>query len=123
MFSIEEINTMLDEIAEELPDGIFRELNGGVSLLADEKRSNHDPEGCLYTLGEYRRDQMGRYINIYYGSLMKVYGNSSYKKMRKHLKDVLVHELTHHMESLAGDRSLEIKDAENLFDYFNRKNG
>jgi len=123
MFSIEEINNMLDEIAAELPDGVFRDLNGGVSLLAETKKSKNDPDGNLYTLGEYRRDQMGRYINIYYGSLMKVYGNSSHKKIRKHLRDVLVHELTHHLESLAGDRSLEIKDEMNLFDYFNRKNG
>jgi len=66
---------------------------------------------------------MGRYINIYYGSLIKVYGNCLHKKMRKHLRDILVHELTHHLESLAGDRSLEVKDEMNLFDYFSRKNG
>jgi len=123
MFSIEEINNMLDEIAAELPEGVFRDLNGGVSLLDETKKSKNDPDGNLYTLGEYRRDQMGRYINIYFGSLMKVYGSSSHKKIRKHLRGVLVHELTHHLESLAGDRSLEIKDEMNLFDYFSRKNG
>jgi len=121
MYTIDDINNMLDEIAAELPEGIFRDLNGGVSLLDETKKSSSDSDGRLYTLGEYRRDQMGRYINLYYGSLMKVYGNVSYKKMRKHLKDVLVHELTHHLESLAGDRSLEIKDEMNLIDYFNRK--
>ncbi|MCL2820049.1 MAG: metallopeptidase family protein [Oscillospiraceae bacterium] len=121
MFTIEEINDMLDEIAAELPEGVFRDLNGGVCLLMETKRSSKDPDGGLYTLGEYRRDQMGRYINIYYGSLIKVYGNTSNKKMHKHLKDVLVHELTHHLESLAGDRSLEIKDEINLVDYFSRK--
>ena len=123
MFTIEEINEMLDEIAAELPEGIFRELNGGVSLMDETKRSNKDPEGGLFTLGEYRRDQMGRYIVIYYGSLMAVYGNSSHKKMRKHLRDVLTHELTHHLESLAGDRSLEKEDEKDLFDYFSRKRG
>ena len=121
LFTIEEINEMLDEIAAELPEGVFRELNGGVSLLAETKRSNKDPAGGLYTLGEYRRDQMGRYIVIYYGSLNAVYGSSSYAKMRKHLRDVLTHELTHHIESLAGDRSLEIEDEMDLFDYFDRK--
>ena len=121
MFTIEEINCMLDEIAAELPEGIFRELNGGVSLLPDVKKSDKDSKGGLYTLGEYRRDQMGRYIFIYYGSLMAVYGNSSHEKMRKQLKDILAHELTHHIESLAGDRSLEIKDEMKLFDYFSHK--
>ena len=123
MFSIEEVNNMLDEIAAELPEGVFRDLNGGISLLDDTKKSVKDPEGGLYTLGEYRRDQMGRYIVIYYGSLMKVYSNSTYKKMRKHLRDVLTHELTHHLESLAGDRTLEIKDAKKMSEYFSRKNG
>ena len=123
MFTIEEINEMLDEIAAELPEGVFRELNGGVSLLDETKRSYKDPAGGLYTLGEYRRDQMGRYIVIYYGSLIAVYGNSPHKKMRKHLRDVLTHELTHHIESLAGDRSLEIEDEKDLFDYFERKSG
>ena len=121
MFTIEEINEMLDEIATELPNEVFRDLNGGVSLLDEIKKSNKDPDGRLYTLGEYRRDQMGRYIVIYYGSLNAIYGNSSRKKMRKHLRDVLTHELTHHLESLAGDRSLEIKDEINLDDYFNNK--
>jgi len=121
LFTIEEINEMLDEIAAELPVGVFRELNGGVSLLDERKRSKKDPAGGLYTLGEYRRDQMGRYIVIYYGSLVAVYGNCSHKKMRKHLRDVLTHELTHHIESLAGDRSLEIEDEKDMFDYFSRK--
>ena len=121
MFTIEEINIMLDEIAAELPDGVFRELNGGVSLLDETKRSVKDPDGRLFTLGEYRRDQMGRYIVIYYGSLIAVYGYSSQEKMRKHLRDVLTHELTHHLESLAGDKSLEIKDAKDIHDYFSRK--
>ena len=123
MFTIDEVNEMLDEIASELPEEIFRDLNGGVSLLAESKKSEKDPSGGLYTLGEYRRDQMGRYIVIYYGSLTAVYGSSSYNKMRKHLRDVLTHELTHHLESLAGERDLEIEDEMDLYDYFTRKNG
>jgi len=121
LFTIEEINDMLDEVAAELPDGIFRELNGGVSLLPETKKSDKDPEGGLYTLGEYRRDQMGRYIVIYYGSLCAVHGRSSGEKMREHIKGVLSHELIHHLESLAGERDLEIEDEMDLLDYFSRK--
>jgi len=121
LYTIEEVNEMLDEIAAELPEEIFRDLNGGISLLAETKKSTKDPEGGLYTLGEYRRDQMGRYIVIYYGSLCAVHGRSSEEKMRKHLRDVLTHELTHHLESLAGDRSLEIEDAKKIHNYFSRK--
>lgn len=110
MFTIDEINELLDEVAMELPDGIFDELNGGVSLLPETKLSDSDPDGGLYTLGEYRRDQMGRYIVIYYGSLRVVHGACSRKEMRKVLKKLLAHELTHHLESLAGARDLEIED-------------
>lgn len=121
MFSIDDINDMLDDIATELPDEVFRELNGGVSLLPDVRRSNADPGGRLYTLGEYRRDQMGRYIVIYYGSIMRVHGHASDEEMREHLRDVLFHELTHHIESMAGERDLEIEDERFMDDYFRNK--
>ena len=101
---------MLDEIASELPEEVFRELNGGVSILPDTKLSTADPGGNLYTLGEYRRDQMGRYIVIYYGSIRAVHGGNTRDEMRVNLRKLLTHELTHHLESLAGDRDLEIED-------------
>jgi predicted Zn-dependent protease with MMP-like domain len=120
LITIEEVNTMLDEIAEELPEEIFRNLNGGISLSELAKKSKGDPDGRLYTLGEYRRDQMGRYIIIYYGSLCAVYGKATHKTMRKHLRNVLTHELTHHLESLAGERALEIKDEMDMHNYLNK---
>ena len=120
LFSIEEINEMLDYIAAELPEEIFRELNGGVSLLPETKKSSADPSGGLYTLGEYRRDQMGRYIVLYYGSICAVHGRDTPKQMRENLKRVLTHELTHHIESLAGERDLEIQDKIDLDKYLQR---
>jgi len=112
---------MLDDIAAELPDEVFRELNGGVSILPDTQLSDADPDGGLYTLGEYRRDQMGRYIVIYYGSICAVHGSCSKTQMRKHLRDLLTHELTHHIESLAGERDLEIEDEHELENYLQDK--
>ena len=121
MFSIDEITEMLDEIALELPKEIFRELNGGVSVLHETKQNYADPKGGLYVLGEYHRDQMGRYITIYYGSICVVYGRDTPEQMRANLKKILTHELTHHMESLAGERDLEIKDEIELDEYLSRK--
>ena len=121
MISIDEMSLLLDEIAEELPQEVFRELNGGVSLLQETKHSVSDPDGGLYTLGEYRRDQMGRYIVLYYGSICAVHGYKTREELRSSLKKLLTHELTHHMESLAGARDLEIKDKRYLEDYFQRK--
>jgi len=111
---------MLDDIAAELPEGVFRNLNGGVSLLPDTKRSSADPAGGLYTLGEYRRDQMGRYIVIYYGSICAVHGGDTPDEMRDNLRRILTHELTHHIESLAGERDLEIEDKIELEKYLRR---
>jgi len=121
LFTIEEINEMLDEVAAELPEGVFRNLNGGVSLLPQTKLSDSDPDGGLYTLGEYRRDQLGRYIVIYYGSVRAVHGWQTREQMRESLKKLLAHELTHHLESLAGERDLEVEDEMELDDYLRGK--
>ena len=114
MYSIDVVNDMLDDVASELPDDLFRDLNGGVCLLAEAKRSDADPDGRLFTLGEYRRDQMGRYIVIYYGSICAVHGDNTYEELKNNLRKLLRHELTHHLESLSGERSLEVKDAVEL---------
>ena len=120
MLSIEDVNNLLDDIAAELPDEVFNGLNGGVSLVQDIKRSSASDDGMLYTLGEYRRDQMGRYIVLYYGSIRAVHGRETREQLRESLKKLLTHELTHHLESLAGERGLEIKDAAALENYRQR---
>jgi len=121
LFSIEEISDMLDEAAAQLPSEVFDKLNGGVSLLPNTVQNNNDPDGGLYTLGEYRYDQMGRYIYIYYGSICAVYPYITADHMRQRLKDLLAHELTHHLESLAGERDLEIQDAIEMDKYLRDK--
>ena len=117
MFSIDDVNAILDEIAEGLPVEVFKGLNGGVSLLPDIKRSSECTDGALYTLGEYRHDQMGRYINLYYGSIRAVHGHDTRDELRENLKKLLIHELTHHIESLAGERELEIEDKRKLEEF------
>ena len=64
---------------------------------------------------------MGRYIILYYGSLMRSYGHLSDEKLMKKVKEVLYHELIHHLESMAGDRSLERSDAEFLDNYLRKR--
>ena len=117
MLSIDAVNEILDDIADELPDELFRELNGGVSLLPEAKLSADAPDVGLYTLGEYRRDQMGRYIVLYFGSIRAVHGDDTREELRVNLKKLLAHELTHHIESLAGERGLEIEDKRMLDEY------
>lgn len=121
MFTFEDIGQMLDEICEEIPQPFFEKLNGGVNLLPDVKMHALAVSDDLYIMGDYNRDSLGKYINIYYGSIMKNYPDCSPEQMRRHLKKLLQHEFTHHIESLAGERSLEIKDEEQLDAYMRKK--
>ena len=72
----------------------------------------------LYILGTYHRGgNLGRYISIYYGSFEKIYGYLSKEQLSERLTHTLKHEFLHHLESLAGEKGLEIKDAEFLTNY------
>ena len=121
---------MLDDIAKDMPGDFYKELNGGIFLSPDTKLhpenqgDTAEPEN-LYILGEYHNDRtgyggLGRYIAIYYGSFAALYGNVSQARQKKELRRVLIHEFTHHMESLAGEYELEIKDAVQIEKYKRR---
>ncbi len=117
MISLDEMEALLDEIATGFPQEIFKELNGGIILLPEEKRNSCGSN--LYILGEYHSGgNMGRFIVIYYGSFMRLYGNYPKVALRNELEHTLKHEFTHHLESLAGQRDLEVKDAQFLAEYF-----
>lgn len=122
ILSFDQVGDLLDQMAEELPQALFEQLNGGVSLLPDEVR---DPEleDEVYILGEFCEDQMGRYIQLYYGSFAALAGeeNWSHADWERELRETLRHELTHHIEGLAGDKSLDKKDAEQLRGWRHRK--
>ena len=132
MITFDEVGIMLDDIAEEIPKDFYRELNGGVFLMPDVKmhpQSRGDGSQIrldnLYIMGEYHNERtgyggLGRYIVIYYGSFMRLHAHSRPEKLKEELRRVLLHEFTHHLESLAGERGLEIKDAEQIQKYKDR---
>ena len=113
VLSIDEVNDILDEVYNEFPEPLFEGLNGGVLLLEDELP---DPEAGpdVYVMGEYCWDEMGRYINIYYGSFAALLSDDPREVWVDELRTTLRHELTHHVEGLAGERSLEYKDSAQL---------
>lgn len=118
MLSFDEAAEYLDAVADELPDALFRELNGGVCIVPQVMKSTKG-DG-LYTLGQYNRGgSMGRYIIIYYGSFTASFSSVSDEVMKAKLKEVLLHELTHHNESLAGIKDLEYKDEKQIEHYKN----
>jgi len=117
MYTIDAVEEMLSEIADEIPGMYFEQLNGGVILL-EECKEHPESQGNLYIMGEYcsRRD-LGRYINIYYGSFMRAYAYVPEEVLRRQLRASLLHELTHHLESLAGERDLVVQDQMELAEY------
>lgn len=116
--TIDEVHEILDEISEEIPKDFFRELNQGIILLPNYKLHPESKENKnLYIMGEYSRSMTGRGIAIYYGSFKKVYRGASIKFLRRKLRETLIHEFIHHLESLGGEKGLEIKDAEDLAKY------
>ena len=128
IITFDEVGEMLDEIAEEIPQEFYRELNGGIILMRETKRhreNNMSPTGNLFTLGEYHNDRkgmggLGRYIAIYYGSFIRLFAHLSPERQREELRRVLIHEFTHHIESLAGERGLAVKDEIELEEYKKR---
>ena len=121
MISIDEMNVMLDEIAASFPQELFKDLNGGILLLPETKIDPAGRGNDLYILGQYcHGGNMGRYISIYYGSFGQIYGHRSPKKIQEELIKTLKHEFTHHLESLAGEKDLEIEDAEYLRKYLSK---
>jgi hypothetical protein len=122
MITLEEMEAMLDEIADGFPQELYQELNGGIILLPEVKLNNKSRNNDLYIMGEYHAGgNMGRYIAIYFGSFLQVYGLLGKEEIKNRLIHTLKHEFTHHLESLAGERDLEIKDAQYMANYLRRK--
>ena len=119
MLSFDEVGRLLDDIAEEFPPEFFNGLNGGVALLPETKSDPEFPPGEMYILGEYCNDMMGRHINLYYGSFAALAEQENWTKedWEDELWETFSHEFTHHIEGLAGDRGLEIKDEAFLEEY------
>ncbi|MDY0236243.1 MAG: metallopeptidase family protein [Gudongella sp.] len=118
---IDRVNEILDEIAETLPADFFKELNEGVVLLP--QRKNHPKSKAsrpLYIMGEYHRSITGSHIRIYYGSFKRVFNGLSEEQIKEQLESTLIHEFTHHLETLAGEKGLVIKDEEELDRYLNK---
>ena len=73
MMTIDEFEEAMDQIAEELPEEFYRELNGGILILPEKRKSPYAKADDLWVLGMYvHSSSMGRLIEIYYGSFCEV---------------------------------------------------
>ena len=115
MVSIEEMKRMLSALLDELPAPLFEGLNGGVSLLEEERPDPGLSE--VYVLGEYVQDLLGSSIVLYYGSFAQVFGDATRSAMEKELRKTLRHEFRHHIEAMAGADDLDVEDARRMEEY------
>ena len=117
--TFDEAGEALDRMAEEFPEEFYADLNGGISLLPDEMPDPEFPPGEMYILGEYCDDQMGKYILLYYGSFAALAAKEEWTEedWEEELYATLAHEFTHHIEGLAGERGLDLKDEAFLEEY------
>lgn len=121
MVNIDEFEGLLNEVAEELPQVFYQELNGGILLQENAKVHPKARQDDLYILGEYTRSYtLGRFITIYYGSFMKMYEHLEAEPLKEEIRRVLRHEFRHHMEGQAGLRDLEVEDKVQLAQYEGR---
>ena len=112
--TIDEVNDLLDDMAEEFPEELFDGLNGGVNLLEEARPDPEFPPGEMYILGEYCDDLLGQYINLYYGSFAALLADEDEETWKDEIFATVAHEFTHHMEDTAGLHALDDKDAEFL---------
>ena len=119
LLSFDEVGEILDEMAEEFPPVFYRDLNGGISLLPEAVEDPEFPPGEFYIMGEYCDYQMGRYINLYYGSFAALAEKEdwTWEEWDEELYTTLAHEFTHHIEGLALEGGLDRKDEAELAEF------
>lgn len=118
MVSIDRFAEILDDVACEFPPEFFNRLNGGIQIDENAKRHPKAAQEELYILGEYCASrELGRSIQIYYGSFAQLYPHASEELLRMEMRKTLRHEFRHHMESLSGEWTLAEEDDEKLEAY------
>ena len=114
ILTIDEVNDLLDDMADSFPEALFDGLNGGINLLEEAKPDPEFPEGEMYILGEYCDDLIGQYINLYYGSFAALLAEEDEEGWRDEIFATVAHEFTHHLEDTAMLHALDDKDAQFL---------
>ncbi len=122
MISADRVTELLGEAASRLPREIFKGLNLGIGVSDRAKTQPGAAGRGICILAEYRVSHpLGRGILVYYGSLRRAYPDlSDDERGRAIIDSLLRHELTHHLEHLAGNRDLEIEDEVRLREMLNR---
>jgi len=101
---------MVDEAIKRIPARFYRNLNGGFNVQPGKKR-----EGEWYIMGEYVSDRhLGCLIMFYYGSFVDLLEGEPKHVWAQEIMETVIHELQHHLESMAGRDDLARQEIEEL---------
>lgn len=108
--SLDEFTELAEQLVDEIPARLCRDLNGGFAVLPEEKRDEE-----FFIMGEYIEDDMlGSYVVLYYGSFVGLLGDEPRAAWEAELRETIWHEMRHHLESLAGVDDLTREEQEEL---------
>jgi len=108
--SFDQFTDMLDQVVDRIPPRYLRRLTGGFNLQKGKKR-----EGQYLIMGEYIEDDiLGCFIMFYYGSFVEILKGEPSEAWEAEIVDTVLHELQHHLESLAGRDDLARREIEEL---------
>lgn len=100
--TFDEFAEMLDRAVNKIPPRFCQDLNGGFNVQKEKKR-----DGKYYILGEYvEGGHLGCFIVFYYGSFVAVLAGEPLEAWEDEIIDTVLHEMQHHLESLAGQEDL-----------------
>ena len=114
-----EFQLIADRIVSELPEELFKGLNGGIVIASRSKLHRESlPNRPLYIMGEYSHGySTGCFITLYFGSFMAVHGRKRGQAFVDEVRRVILHELRHHLEIRAGEHDLEYEDDACIAEY------
>lgn len=109
--NIRRFSKTIDAVLESLPPELFRQLNGGILVRPETKE-----DGDALILGEYVEDpDLGSLVLLYYGSFAEALEGASADEWEEEIEETVIHELRHHVESLAGVDYLAREEEMELF--------
>ena len=108
--NIERFREIAGHVMDSLPVELLGKLNGGILVLPEKKE-----EDDYLVMGEYVEDPvMGSVILLYYGSFEEDLEDGDPDEWEEEIEDTIIHELRHHIESLAGVDYLSDEEMEEL---------
>lgn len=105
---IEFTNYVTEVLDNEIPPILLEGLNLGV-IVRPELYKRKD-ESQFIIMGTYVQNRLGKQVILYYGSFKYFYEDKEEKVWKRKILSTIKHELTHHVEALAGQEDLAKKE-------------